>query len=324
MQPPPEFPAPDAPAPISVTDPIGKAFEHTKRMLFPFDAGKWFTLGFVAFLATLGEGGGSTFQVPDTGGSGRGGSPLNPVIQFVRDNLELVITLGIVVVVLGVALGIALLWVSSRAKLMFIDCIANDRAAVEEPWRRFKEKGSRLFRIRLVLALIGFPLVFGAIALGVVLAWSDITAGRFGSGALLGLLLGGGILVLVSLVLGVASAIVEDFVAVALYLHDEPVKEAWQRVKTELFAGRAGTIVVFYVMKFLLGIGVGVLATIGTCLTCCIAALPYLGTVILLPLFVFTRAYVMYFIDQFGPAWRLFPEPEPAPWQSGFAPPPAA
>jgi len=28
-----------------------------------------------------------------------------------------------------------------------------------------------------------------------------------------------------------------------------------------------------------------------TCMTCCIAVLPYIGTVILLPLFVFLRAY---------------------------------
>jgi hypothetical protein len=34
--------------------------------------------------------------------------------------------------------------------------------------------------------------------------------------------------------------------------------------------------------------------------------LPYLGTVILLPLYVFNRAYVLAFIEQFGPSWQLF------------------
>ncbi len=235
-----------------------------------------------------------------------------------RDNLSLVVTLGIAIVVVGVAIGVALLWVSSRAKLMFIDCIAHDRAAVEEPWRRFKSAGSRLFRVRLVLSLIGMPLVLGAMALGVWMAWADIKAGRFGSGALLGGLIGGGLLLLFAFLMSIADSVVQDFLAVSLYLHDETVAEAWQRVTTEIFAGRVGTIVVFYLMKIALGMAVGFLAMVGTCLTCCIAALPYIGTVILLPLFVFSRAYVMFFVEQFGPAWRLFPEPEPAPWQSGF------
>jgi hypothetical protein len=30
---------------------------------------------------------------------------------------------------------------------------------------------------------------------------------------------------------------------------------------------------------------------VGTCVTCCVAALPYLGAVVFLPLFVFSRAY---------------------------------
>ena len=35
---------------LSVTAPIGEALESTKKILFrPFDAGKWFTLGFCAF-----------------------------------------------------------------------------------------------------------------------------------------------------------------------------------------------------------------------------------------------------------------------------------
>src|SRR5436309_4649074 len=46
------------PAQVSVTSPIEPALEWTKRLLFrPFDLGKWFTLGFCAWLAYLGQGG---------------------------------------------------------------------------------------------------------------------------------------------------------------------------------------------------------------------------------------------------------------------------
>ena len=55
---------------ISVINPISPAIERTKLVLFrPFDLGKWFKLGFCAFLATLGEGGS-----PNSGGSSGGDS----------------------------------------------------------------------------------------------------------------------------------------------------------------------------------------------------------------------------------------------------------
>ena len=57
------------PVEINVVEPISPALERVKRMLFqPFDLGKWFVIGFCAWLACLGEGGGSGFHVPGGGG----------------------------------------------------------------------------------------------------------------------------------------------------------------------------------------------------------------------------------------------------------------
>ncbi|HWB59674.1 MAG TPA: hypothetical protein VG733_09280, partial [Chthoniobacteraceae bacterium] len=44
---------------VSVTEPVGLAIERVKQVLFrPFDFGKWITIGFCAWLASLGGGGG--------------------------------------------------------------------------------------------------------------------------------------------------------------------------------------------------------------------------------------------------------------------------
>ena len=43
-----------------------------------------------------------------------------------------------------------------------------------------------------------------------------------------------------------------------------------------------------------------------TCVTCCIAALPYIGAVILLPVYVFRRSYSIGFLSQFGPDYARF------------------
>lgn len=47
------------PVSVSVTVPLSQALDHVKHVLFqPFDLGKWFVIGFCAWLAFLGEGGG--------------------------------------------------------------------------------------------------------------------------------------------------------------------------------------------------------------------------------------------------------------------------
>jgi hypothetical protein len=55
-------------------------------------------------------------------------------------------------------------------------------------------------------------------------------------------------------------------------------------------------------------------------LTCCIAgclmALPYLGTVLFLPVLIFQRSYALYYLAQYGPQYDVFPVPpasEPPP-----------
>ena len=47
------------PLEISVTAPVSAALERVKQVLFrPFDLGKWFVIGFCAWLALLGQQGG--------------------------------------------------------------------------------------------------------------------------------------------------------------------------------------------------------------------------------------------------------------------------
>jgi hypothetical protein len=71
-----------------------------------------------------------------------------------------------------------------------------------------------------------------------------------------------------------------------------------------------GSFILFYLMKIVLGIAITIIGMMAVCLTCCMAAIPYLGTVILLPLIVFARCYPLCFLEQFGPQWRILWEPD--------------
>ena len=44
-----------------------------------------------------------------------------------------------------------------------------------------------------------------------------------------------------------------------------------------------------------------------SCLTCCVAGLPYVGSVVFLPIYVFFRGYSLYFLAQCGEEWKMLP-----------------
>ena len=70
---------------ISVTEPVSPALERVKTMLFkPFDLGKWFTIGFCAWLAALGEGGGSGMNFNNTFGNKTGSNSSDPAGESLR------------------------------------------------------------------------------------------------------------------------------------------------------------------------------------------------------------------------------------------------
>lgn len=288
---------------------LSRAAQHTRRMLFPVDASRWLTLGLVAWLASFGEAGGSWLSDPS---GGRGSSGLRQMMQLLDRHLGVVLLVAAVVVVLATVVGAVLLWVNTRARFVFVDDIVHDRALVEEPWRRYAEHAARLFRVRLALMLVSLLITLLALGLGLWLAWEDLLVARFGPAAVTGLMIGF-VVLLLTVPLAILGALLEDFVLVAMLLHGPDVSAAWQRTK-EALRGRVGSVVLFYLVKLLVGVGSTVVALVATCLTCCVAALPYIGTVALLPLVVFRRAYVLYFVQQLGVEWRLFPEEVAPPW----------
>src|SRR5207249_11796928 len=75
-----------------------------------------------------------------------------------------------------------------------------------------------------------------------------------------------------------------------------------------------GEITLYCLFWIALGIGAAITACAVILATCCIALIPYIGTVILLPLLVCLRAFGLRFIRQFGPdydVWAAMPEASP-------------
>lgn len=300
----------EGPVTVLYGEPLALGWQRMKALLFhPFDFGRWLVIAFGAWLAGLGDGCGG-----GTGGRVNVGHP-----RDVREALHSIphawerftahlvwAPLVVFFVVLALVILVLVLWLSSRGKFVFLDNVVTGRAEVVRPWRAFGRRGDSLFLWR--LGFLGVVLV--AVCAVAVLLFAAVA----GHGALrLGAMV---VASLALLVVVVAAAYVnlflDSFVVPIMYRYDLPATAAWSFflpwLSTHTWAFAA-----YGLFVLLLAVAVGaVVITVGL-LTCCIGlilvALPYVGTVILLPLLVTYRAFSLEFMAQLHPGLRLIPEP---------------
>lgn len=308
----------------SPADAISRAVERSQQLLFPFNANKWFALGFTVFLAQCSDGGFSVPQLPSgpgssssTGGGGSGGlgfdfqKMVDEALATLNSDLALYVTLATVGTLLVLGLAILIVWFSSRAKLMFVESVIWDRVDVGGQWARAAELGMSLSKFRLALGFVGWFLFLGSLAGAVVAALPDFKGGDFlGTRALIGYAILASSALFVGLPLAIVSALLDDFVVPLMVVRNVRVREAWAMCRAEVLAGNIGGVVLFYLLRIGLSFAIAIAAMVISCVTCCLTAIPYIGTVILLPIFVFSRAYPLYYLEGLGVA--VFPAPEPS------------
>ena len=322
---------------ISVTEPVSPALERVKTMLFkPFDLGKWFTIGFCAWLAFLGEGGGAgggfNNSFNNNFNSGNGGSAgeslrhgYHQARDYVVDNLAWIIPLAAVAMVLLLALWLLILWLSSRGKFMFLHCVALDRAELAEPWSKFEREATSLFWFRLVLGLIGMVLMLPMVAGIALMIVRMVLRGEPDAGSIVAAAGLGLIFIAAAIVFALIHKFTTDFVVPIQFLRGGKCLAAWREF-WRLLADNAGLFTLYILFQIVLGMAIGIIVLGAIIITCCIAGclmiIPYIGTVVLLPVLVFKRSYPLYFMRQFGPGYDVFPPAPAAPTVTGLPPPP--
>jgi len=294
---------------VAFFEPLNRAWERMKLILWrPFDLAKWLVLGFSAWLAGLADGaggGGWKWVVNDNDFPGR--CNLNDAGDAFRSAGEALIVLPIVFVVLlaVAAILVLVLWLSSRAKFIFLDNVIHDRAQIVEPWNRLRGLGNSLFLWRL-----GFIVACGLVILALLIVFFAPAATLSLSDALAGLSYAAmAVGVLILMVFGVVAAYValflEGFVIPIMYKFDLKATEAWRYFLPWLKA-RPWPFVLYGLFVLALAFCFVVVFGLTCLLTCCIVVLPYVGTVILLPLWVTYRLFSVEFLAQFDPGFDLF------------------
>ncbi len=312
---------------ISVVQPVGQAIERVKQVLFrPFDLTRWFVIGFGAWLAGLGHGGGGGNLRYPGGGQGGGGDlrqQLEHTRDYVTDNLTWIVPLAAVILVVVLGLWVLFTWLSSRGRFLFLHCVALNRAEVAVPWTRFARAGNSVFRFRLVLGLVYLALALAILVPSALSAYRMCLDDAWGFGNILTLVAFGLVLFVVVLVFGIIGMLLIDFVIPLMFLHGGSCLAGWAELRP-LLAAHVGSFILYFLFQIVLGLAIAMIVVIAVLITCCLAGclliIPYLGTVTLLPVLVFRRAYSLYYLAQFGPAFDVFSPASPP----SMAPPPLA
>lgn len=303
---------------VSCTAPIGTAWERMKAVLFrPFDMKKWFVLGFTAFLTNLQQGGSFNFRAG--GGDFKNMPDFSEVSGQVKGFLqehaaEMMAVVAIVVVVLlaGLAIGLLLLWVSSRGRFMFLDNVVNNRAEVKYPWAVFAQHGNSLFVWRILFGLaclVLFVAVGGLAVLAIFMPMSRMAPGA--TPPIAGIVICSVLGIILALCVGMIMFFLDQFVVPIMYISDLTAREAWSKFLA-LFRTNTGSFILYALMYMLLSILAGIVALIVIiplcCVLSCLLLIPFLGAYLLavafLPMSVFFRQYSLDYLAQFGPEYE--------------------
>ncbi len=296
---------------ITYSQPLNRAWQRARLVLFsPFDLGKWLVVGFAAWLANLGGGSGGGFS-----GRTKVDAAELQNLRHVGDSFQHAFdwtsrhVIWLPLIGLGLFLFIALvlfvLWLSSRGKFIFLDNVVHDRAEITRPWKRYRRLGDSLFLWRLALVAVGLGIT--AVLLGGMFGLAAMFRSSFLSPIVLAptILLALGLATLYAFI----ALYLEGFVIPIMYRFDLKATEAW-RVFLDWWYEHTVPFVVYGL--FVLGLYI----LFATCVivvgfaTCCIGffllALPYVGTVLVLPAWVTYRALSIEFLAQFDPRFDLF------------------
>ena len=310
---------------VSVIDPITPAIDRVKLILFrPFDLRKWFVIGFCAWLAYLGAGGG-----PGGGGGGGGSGPhynvpheqfesgeqikegIETARNYVSNNMYWILPVTVTVVVVVILIGLLVAWLNSRGRFMFLHCVATNKAQVAVPWHKFRQQGNSLFLFRIVLGIISFVVVVVPIVGIVVLIVMMVTGAAPGIVSIPGIIILSLTIFVLSILLFLVKKFTFDFVVPIMFLRMASCTACWREFMTILSANKL-RFALYLLFQIVIVFVIGAIKMIGFCIGCCLCCasclllIPYIGTVILLPVLVFERAYSLYYLQQYGPQFDVF------------------
>jgi hypothetical protein len=303
-------------AKIEIFKPFGEGFEWMKRILFqPFDFKKWLVLGFAAFIGGN-WGGGAGFRNYNRdafkGAAAQGRHP------HFSDFWPWGSVALIIAVVVFLALVLVITWIFCRGRFIFTDCVVKNRAAIVAPWREFRREGNSFFLFSIAVFFIAV-LIIVVLVLIFILPFGIFAHGKAHHEIGVGVVVGICCAVLFWFVLASFFGLLTHFMVPVMYRQRCTALPAFVQV-TRLILNHLGVFILLILFSIVLFMAFVVISMMVTCLTCCVGGLPYISSVILLPVLVFFAAFKLYFLRQFGSEFDVWNGMPPS-LDAGPAPP---
>ena len=115
---------------------------------------------------------------------------------------------------------------------------------------------------------------------------------------------------------GLIGKFTKDFVVPVMYMRNALCVDSWREFMSLLSANK-GRFALYILFQIVISMAIGAIILALVVVTCCCAAcimgIPYIGTVLLLPIFVFARSYSLHYLAQYGPDYDAFAEASIAP-----------
>lgn len=289
----------------SPLDAAAESFSRTVGLLFrSFDLGRWFSMGFCAWLSTVGM----QLASRPTGDAGTLKQQVDLLLDRGMDLLHRPggLTRAGIETVVFVIFAVWLCWIRSRGDFMFLHRWYKPDATIRTCWQLSKVPGRSLFAWRLGFAVVVFVSVsalLAAVALQIVRPyWA---AGKVWHADLIRpAVLWGTVAVLLSVGLSVVAHLAKAFVVPAMYWRGVSAARAWlvvfEMCNQYPFAV-LGYLACAFVLALLTVCAIGAFAL----MTCCVGLLPllvpYVGAVLLLPPLFFFRGYPVCFLSRWRP-----------------------
>ncbi len=302
---------------IAYFAPLSKAYKRMKNALFkPFNINKWFAVGFTAFLAGLldwyDDGTSSANWKEDSGSFNI--KEIIKIPEYIRgwinENPDW-FALIIFAIVLFILFFLLLTWLSSRGKFMFLDNVIHDRSLIKKPWAEFKTIGNSLFLWRTGYGIITL-VIFVSYVFYCLFELYDMYYQYASESDMIYTAIQMAIILLILVIIAeYISLFLNDFVVPLMYKNNCRVWIGWSYF-IPLFTKNFFHFLLYGLFIFFLGILVAIVVVTFGFLTCCIGfvilIIPYIGSVILLPVSYTFRGLSIDFLEQFGENYKIFPD----------------
>jgi hypothetical protein len=306
---------------------VSQALNRAEAMLFkPIVRKKWRVLGVAAWLVAINEwrAMGAAMEVVFQGAWWTVQNPDRFAHAMEVHRVQIFASLSALTLALcGVYLFVR--WLNCRGQFMLLDAVVNDRLAIRESWRKHRAQGNNLMKFRIGWDLIIFNLFLAVFVIVALLLWPDFRPMLSGldyhvtwwtrSAVIFGAAgsLAAGIFV------GLASVFIDALMVPVMFVREMPARRAL-RESLRLFRENRKAVIKFVLMAILIDMIQGmamsaamlvvVLATCGIggvlLLTPMLALLPlYPMATLALAVFVFSRSYGLFFLEQFGEEYRI-------------------